>query len=335
MNTFSRTLLQAIEDELKKQVARLDEPYTQLYYNMLTYHMGWTGEGADTKATGKRIRPLLVLLAAAAVGGNWQKTLPAAAAIELIHNFSLLHDDIQDKSETRRGRATAWTIWGVAQAINAGDGMFILANLAMGNLAAKHPTDIVLQSERIFQEACLNLTRGQHLDIDYETRTSITVTDYWKMIGGKTATLIAASMELGSICGGANPDIRLAYRDFGHYLGLAFQVQDDILGIWGNEAITGKSVASDLLEGKKSLPVLFGIEKNSNFAKRWQQGNIAEEDVPELAAMLEREGARQKAQEAADQMTDLALNALRQADPQGEAGDELFTLAKRLLNREA
>ncbi len=329
------TLLNAIEDELKKQVARLDEPHTQLYYKMLTYHMGWTGEGAGPKATGKRIRPLLVLLATAASGGDWQKVLPAAAAIEMIHNFSLLHDDIQDNSETRRGRPTAWTIWGVAQAINAGDGMFILANLAIGDLAEEHPAEIVLQGERIFQEACLSLTRGQHLDIDYEKREIIDVGDYWKMIGGKTAILIATSMELGALFGGANPDVQLAYRDFGHYLGLAFQVQDDILGIWGDEAVTGKSAASDLLEGKKSLPVLFGFEKNGDFAKRWAQGAITTEEVPQLAKMLELEGARQRAQEAADQMTDLSLNALRQADPQGEAGNELFALAKRLLNREA
>ncbi len=335
MKPLSQTLLQAIEDELKKQVARLDEPHTQLYHEMLTYHMGWTGKDAGAKAAGKRIRPLLVLLANAAGGGNWKASLPAAAGIELIHNFSLLHDDIQDNSPTRRGRPTAWTIWGVAQAINAGDGMFILANMAIGDLAETHPAETVLQGERLFQEACLNLTRGQHLDIDYEKRTSIDTGDYWKMIGGKTATLIATSMELGALFGGANTDLRLAYRDFGHYLGLAFQVQDDILGIWGDEAVTGKSTTSDLLEGKKSLPVLFGIEKNGNFAKRWLQGNITEGDVPELAAMLEREGARQKAQEAADQMTDLALNALRQADPQGEAGDELFALAKKLLKRAA
>jgi geranylgeranyl diphosphate synthase type I len=329
------TLLNAIEDELKKQVARLDEPHTQLYYEMLTYHMGWTGEGAGAKAAGKRIRPLLVLLAAAASGGDWQRALPAAAAIELIHNFSLLHDDIQDNSETRRGRPTAWTIWGVAQAINAGDGMFILANLAMGDLADEHPAESVLQGERIFQEACLSLTRGQHLDIDYEKQERIEVGDYWKMIGGKTAILIATSMELGALFGGADADVQLAYRDFGHYLGLAFQVQDDILGVWGNEAVTGKSAASDLLEGKKSLPVLLGLEARGNFAKRWAQGKITAEEVPQLAKMLELEGTRQRAQEAADQMTDMALNALRMAGPQGEAGDELFALAKRLLNREA
>ncbi len=335
MNELSQTLLEAIEEELKKQVSRLDETYTALYHEMLTYHMGWTGEGAGPQATGKRLRPLVVLLAAAAVGGEWQSALPASAAIELIHNFSLLHDDIQDNSPTRRGRATAWTIWGVPQAINAGDGMFVLANMAMDDLSETQPTETVLECGRVFQAACLNLTRGQHLDIDYETRTKVDAGDYWKMIAGKTATLISASLEIGALCGGADADLRLAYRDFGHYLGLAFQVQDDILGIWGDEAVTGKSAASDLLEGKKSLPVLFGVEKGAGFAKRWQKGNITPEEVPELSRMLELEGIRQRTQEAADQMTDLALNALRQADPQGKAGETLYALAQKLLNREA
>ena len=336
MNEFSHTLLHAIEDELKKQVSRLDEPHTRLYHEMLTYHMGWTGEGAGPKATGKRIRPLLVLLAASAAGGEWRNALPAAAAIELIHNFSLLHDDIQDNSPTRRGRPTAWTIWGVAQAINAGDGMFVLANMAMNDLDQTQPAEVVLQGEHIFQNACLSLTRGQHLDIDYETRENVSVGDYWTMVSGKTATLIAASMELGALCGGADADLRLVYRDFGNYLGLAFQVQDDILGIWGDEAVTGKSAASDLIERKKSLPVLFGLEAGGEFAQRWIEGKIRrKEDVAELAAILEQEGTRQKSQEAADRMTDMALNALRQADPQGEAGEELFGLAKLLLKREA
>lgn len=336
MNKFSQTLLNSLEEELKKQVARLDEAHTQLYYEMLTYHMGWTGKGAGSKARGKRLRPLMLLLSTAAVGGNYQSALPAAAAVELIHNFSLLHDDIQDNSPTRRGRATVWTIWGVPQAINAGDGMFVLANMAMGDLAETQTAEITLESGRVLQNASLNLTRGQHLDIDYETREKVDVADYWKMIAGKTATLISASMEIGALCGGADADLRFAYRDFGHYLGLAFQVQDDILGIWGDEALTGKSAASDLIERKKSLPVLLGLEKEGEFAKRWAKGNIRRtEDVPKLAEMLEREGARHKAQEAADRMTDLALDALRIANPQGEAGEILYALAQGLLNREA
>ena len=335
MKKLSQTLLTAIEEELQHQVSRLNEEHTATYHEMLTYHMGWTGEGAGEKARGKRIRPLLLLLAASASGGDWEKALPAAAGIELIHNFSLFHDDIQDKSETRRGRPTAWKIWGIAQAINAGDGMFILANLAIGDLAKNYPADIILVGERIFQKTCLDLTRGQHLDIDYESRSDLSVGDYWTMIAGKTAALISTSMQLGALFGGANEETQNAYRDFGHYLGLAFQVQDDILGIWGDEALTGKSAASDLPEGKKSLPVLYGFEKNEEFAQRWKEGSIEEANVPKMAQLLEVEGARLKAQRQADQMTDLALKSLQMANPQDDAGDALFSLAEHLLGREA
>ena len=328
-------LLSAIETELQRQVARLDEPRTRPFHEMLAYHMGWTGEGAGPEATGKRVRPLLVLLTAASCGADWRPALPAAAAVELVHNFSLLHDDIEDNSDKRRGRTTVWKKWGLAQGINAGDGMFILANLALADLEADYPAPIVIRAATILQHACLDLTRGQFLDISYEDRADLAVDDYWPMVGGKTAALIAACCQLGALLGGADAARQEAYRAFGHYLGLAFQVQDDILGIWGDEALTGKSAAGDLVEGKKSLPVLFGLEKNGEFARRWQRGPIRAEEVRAAAALLEAESARRSAQEAARQMTDLALESLRVANPQGEAGEALKSLADKLLQRGA
>jgi geranylgeranyl diphosphate synthase type I len=327
-------LLRSIEAELQRQISRLDEPRTRPFHEMLTYHMGWTGDGAGPEAQGKRIRPLLVLLTAASCGANWQPALPAAAAVELIHNFSLIHDDIQDNSDKRRGRPTVWKVWGMPQAINAGDGLFVLSNLAILDLAPAYPAETVLQAASILHAACLDLTRGQHLDIAYETRSSLKVEDYWPMIAGKTAALLSACCALGALLGGADEPAQQACRDFGRYLGLAFQVQDDLLGIWGNSALTGKSAQSDLVSGKKSLPVLFGLEKGGEFAKRWAAGPIRPEEVPALADLLAREGARLHAQQAADQMTDLALQSLRLADPQGQAGEALFELAGKLLNRQ-
>lgn len=328
-------MLSAIESELQKQVARLDEPRTRPFHEMLTYHMGWTGEGAGPEATGKRIRPLMVLLTTASCGADWQSALPAAAAVELVHNFSLVHDDIEDNSDKRRGRTTVWKKWGLAQGTNAGDGLFILSNLALTDLEAGYSAAIVLRAAKILHATCLDLTRGQFLDISYEDRTDLSVDDYWPMVSGKTAALIAACCHLGALLGGADDARQEAYRAFGHYLGLAFQAQDDILGIWGDEALTGKSAASDLVEGKKSLPVLFGLEKNGEFAKRWRQGPIRAEEVRELAALLETESARTSAQEAARQMTDLALENLSVANPQGEAGASLKSLADKLLQRGA
>ncbi len=335
MTLLTESLLSAIESELQKQIARLDEPQTAEYHRMLSYHMGWSGEGAGSKARGKRIRPLLLLLSTAASGGNWEDALPAAAAVELIHNFSLLHDDIQDKSETRRGRPTVWKKWGIAQAINAGDGLFIAANLSLAKLGFFFSAEVVLAAARSLQETCLNLTRGQHLDIAYENRSEITLGDYWAMVGWKTAALLSSATETGALLGGADEASQFNYRNFGHYLGLAFQVRDDILGIWGEEKRTGKSAASDLLEGKKSLPVLYGLQKGEQFAARWKEGALSREEIPEMARFLEAEGARLQAEEQADLMTDLALKSLRMAAPQGEAGDTLFALTERLLGREA
>jgi geranylgeranyl diphosphate synthase type I len=329
-----KTLLPHIELELQKQVSRLDQPRTKPFHEMLTYHMGWTGEGAGPEATGKRIRPLLVLLSTAACGANWQFALPAAAAVELVHNFSLVHDDIQDNSPKRRGRDTAWVKWGAPMAINAGDALFVISNQAIIDLKNHYPAEVVVQAAEILHNTCLELTRGQYLDMSYEERKDLSVEDYWPMISGKTSALLMACCQIGALLGGADAEKLEAYRSFGHYLGLAFQVQDDILGIWGDEKTTGKSVASDLVEGKNSLPVLAGLRKKGKFAERWAQGPIKPEEVEELARVLANEDGYGFAKEASIQMTDMAINSLREADPQGEAGEALFELANKLLNRE-
>jgi geranylgeranyl diphosphate synthase, type I len=335
LKSLMDSMLPAIEMELQQVVAQLDETGTHPFHEMLCYHMGWSGIGAGPEATGKRIRPLLVLLTSAACGADWQHALPVAACIELIHNFSLAHDDLQDGSEMRRGRLTAWKKWGMAQAINVGDALFILAHLALLESKAEYPPEIVLHVGAIIDRACLALSSGQFLDISYEKRTDLTTEDYWLMISGKTATLLSACTQVGALIGGADEVAQENYRSFGHYLGLAFQVQDDYLGIWGNSALTGKSAESDLVAGKKSLPVLFGLAKNGPFARRWAKGKIHAEEANPLSEQLAKEGVKFLTQEAADQMTDLALQSLRAAVPQGVAGDALFELANKLHNRKA
>ncbi len=329
-----KAILSAIESELQRQIARLDQPYTQSFHEILTYHMGWTGEGAGSEATGKRIRPLLLLLVSAACGADWTPALPAAAAVELMHNFSLLHDDIQDNSPKRRGRPTAWVKWGMPLAINAGDALFVLSNQAMLDLMPSYPAQTVLQTAVILNDACLDLTRGQFLDISYEQRSDLTLDDYWPMIAGKTASLLAACCQIGAILGNADSATQQAYRSFGHDLGLAFQVQDDILGIWGDETATGKSIASDLVEGKKSLPVLYGLNQRRKFAARWKLGPVTNNEVKEMADVLAREGGYDYAQGQAEHWTQSALKSLEEANSKGSAGEALFELANKLLKRE-
>jgi len=345
LENLNTRMLPAIEEELKRIVARLNEPHTHIFYEMLAYHMGWNGEGAGPEATGKRIRPLLVLLTFAASKNNsgkkktkfesWTPALPAAACVELIHNFSLVHDDIQDGSDLRRGRLTVWKKWGMPQAVNAGDALFILAHMALLETKDSFPLEKTQQIGSIVNEACLALSSGQFMDISYEKRIDLVIEDYWPMISGKTAALLSACTQIGAVLSDADEAAQENYRSFGHYLGLAFQVQDDYLGIWGDSALTGKSNESDLVAGKKSLPVLYGLAKNGTFAQSWARGPILSDEAGPLSEQLAAEGAKLYTLEAADQMTDLALQSLRAAEPQGEAGEAIFELTRMLLGRKA
>jgi geranylgeranyl diphosphate synthase type I len=335
LQTLSASMLPAIETELMHVSARLDLDRSHPFYEMISYHLGWSGEGSGPAAAGKRIRPLLLLLSCGACDADWQNALPAAACVELIHNFSLVHDDIQDQSKIRRGRPTVWTKWGIPQAINAGDVLFILAHLALQDLQTSYSTEVTTQANAVINQACLDLSTGQFLDISYEQHKSLSIEDYWPMVAGKTAALLSACSLVGALLGGVDIQTQESYRSFGHYLGLAFQVQDDYLGIWGDTALTGKSTASDLVAGKKSLPVLYALEKQGNFSRRWNSGPIAPDEVRSISDLLIGEGAEIYTKDIADKMTDLALQALRTANPKGEAGDALYELTNQLLNRQA
>ncbi len=326
-------MLPCIEDELQRAVDLVKVHGMQEYHRMLAYHMGWEGEGAGPTARGKRIRPLLVLLTDGAAQGDWNNALPAAAAVELIHNFSLIHDDIQDGSDQRRGRPTVWKAWGTAQAINSGDAMFALAHLTIFRLAGTTNEHTAFQAAHMLQETCLELTKGQFLDMSYETQSQLMIEDYWPMVSGKTAALLATCTELGALIAGADERIRSYYRQFGRSLGLAFQVQDDILGIWGDAALTGKSAESDLLTGKKSLPVLFGLSQKGRFSQRWAEGPIQPDEVSQLAKVLEEEGAYNYTQNTSAELTQRALQSLSDTQPISEYADALIELANHLVNR--
>jgi len=326
----------ALEEELQLQIGALNETQTIEFYEMLTYHMGWTGELPNHSASGKRIRPLLLLLCAASGDQNysWQHALPGAVAVELLHNFSLIHDDIQDNSDMRRNRPTVWRLWGIPQAINAGDGLYALSNVAISGLTQYNQPDLVVKVAAIFNKTCLNLTRGQYMDMSFEVKNNLTMENYWPMISYKTSALISNSTEIGSILAGYDDASQEIFRQFGHYLGLAFQVKDDILGLWGVEHLTGKSITKDLTTGKKTLPILYGLLQDGVFARRWSQGNISADEAPQIAEQLAKEGAKKYAEDAVDQLTEMAHKYLRIMSPQGSIGQELFELTNRLLKRD-
>lgn len=327
--TLQDTLLSAIEEELHSVIDNAGISQPDGLFPILSYHMGW--EGAS--AAGKRIRPLLLLLTTSAAGGNWKNSLPAAAAVELIHNFSLIHDDIEDNSPLRRGRPTVWNRWGVPLAINAGDAMFSLAHISILRLQESTGCDSALRAAHLLQNTCLSLTKGQHMDMLFENRTDISLDDYWQMVSGKTASLLSAATELGAVIAGTTDLVQTRYQEFGYNLGMAFQAQDDLLGVWGDVSSTGKSTESDLVSGKKSLPVIFGLTQDGPFAKWWQQGPIQADQVPDMARQLELEGARDYTVECVECFTDKALKALAEAEPIGQAGQMLSDLAGKLLRR--
>jgi geranylgeranyl diphosphate synthase type I len=334
LQNFIEVMRPAIEDELKQTIDRAMGDKTVGLRAMLAYHLGWEGQQAGPEAQGKRIRPLLVLLSTLAAGADWKPALPAAAGIELIHNFSLIHDDIQDQSQLRRGRPTVWVKWGVPQAINAGDLMFTIAHQAVLGVCQSKTAHVTLEASSLLHQACVELTQGQYLDLAYEDSKVIPLEDYWPMVSGKTAALLACCTEMGALLAECPPARREAFRQFGYSLGLAFQVLDDWLGIWGNTALTGKSAENDLVSGKKTLPVLYGISQNKEFAARWKSGSIHPEEVSDLAKMLVDEGAQAYTDRTADRLTAEALTALEAACERNEAAEALHELAHVLLRRE-
>lgn len=328
---FSSTMRPVIETELQRIVGSLGTGHFDELREMMAYHLGWEGEGAGEKARGKRIRPVLALVATAAAGKDWKKAISAAAAVELIHNFSLIHDDIEDQSDYRHGRKTVWSIWGEPQAINTGDCMFTLAFKAVIQSGAS--PENVLSAVDLLQETCVLLTKGQYLDMAYEQTNILPMDAYWHMVGGKTAALLACSAAIGATLTGAEPGRIKALREFGWNLGLAFQAQDDWLGVWGDSALMGKSTESDLMSGKKALPALLGLHFNGEFKQRWTNRPFHSEEIHELAEILIREGIQKQVEEEAAKYTNQANEALNRIDLQNDAFHALHELADGLLSR--
>ncbi len=266
---------------------------------MARYQLGQVNADGSPAATdrGKAVRPTLCLLMCEALGGDLEAALPAAAGLELLHNFTLVHDDVMDDDETRRHRPTVWVVWGRPQAIDAGDLLHVLATLSVlrsgGNGAsaplAKDATEVVTQG-------CRLVTEGQHLDIAFETAANVGVADYLDMIARKSAALLAVAFELGAIFAGNDPATRAACRAYGRELGVVFQIRDDVLGIWGDPAVTGKPVGADIQKRKKTLPIIHALETSDGpdrtRLRSMFSDNRVPPDVEAATAILERAGSR-------------------------------------------
>jgi len=305
-------LLADTEGEILR-VVRDRDPSTVGVYEMVRYHLGLDGSDGPR---GKRMRPLLGLLAYASIAGEHTRALPGAAAVELGHNFSLVHDDIEDGDVERRHRATLWALHGVPQAINTGDLIFSLSRVALHRLTDLGFSDAkVLRLMRLYDETCVMLCEGQYIDIATSAADEpMTVELYFDMIGRKTAALISASIEAGALLATDDEDVISGYRRFGWALGLAFQLNDDLLGIWGDEQKTGK-VPTDVARHKKTLPILFAFQHadtadRERLADLYARPEPGDEVIAEIVAILERAGARDFTRSEAQRHRDACLAEL-------------------------
>jgi geranylgeranyl diphosphate synthase type I len=331
LTVLQKQLLPEIETHLRNFLQSLDFGQSQPLHEMISYHMGWEDEGGSH---GKRIRPFLSLLCAGALNGSIQNTMPGAVATEYLHNFTLIHDDIEDNSPIRHGRPTLWKKWGLAQAVNAGDALFSIAQLSMLSLNETCGDVTALKTLKAFNHTCLHLIQGQYLDIAFESSQDIDVSTYLDMIGGKTAALIGFSTFLGGLTARVEERQLGVLEYFGSSLGMAFQIQDDYLGIWGDPQKTGKSAATDLLARKKSLPILFGLKQSEDFKNFWNKEEISAENVDTLADLLVACGAKDFVQTKAQQFTEKAFKALDELFPkENNYSNALYELTEKLLNR--
>jgi geranylgeranyl diphosphate synthase type I len=263
------------------------------------YVMGWEDQhGAPAANAGKRIRPALCLLAARAFGGAVAEAMPGATAVELIHNFSLVHDEVQDHDAERHHRPTSWALMGEGQAINVGDFLYTRALAAL----TTGPGDVSRRMEalRVLNSAVARMIGGQWLDISFESRDDVSVAEYLEMVAGKTGALLGAPLEIGAILAGADPAVAARLGAWGVEVGLAFQAQDDYLGIWGKPDLTGKSNTNDIGRRKKTLPILHGLSDADEGATIRRAYSEAKVPVEAVAAALDRAGAGESCREQAD-----------------------------------
>lgn len=322
-----------IEPELRAVVHRLDEPIR----DVAGYHFGWCDSaGRPAEADwGKGLRGALVLASAQAVGATPEQAVPMAAAVELVHNFSLIHDDLMDGDRTRRGRPTVWSVFGDSQAVLAGDA---LQMLAFDVIAREYPGQCATAGRELGQ-ALIELVNGQAVDLSFERRTDVRLDECLKMAADKTAALLAGACALGGLVADADADRVSGLRRFGRHLGVAFQLVDDLLGIWGDSSVTGKPVGSDLRSRKKSLPVVAalcsGTPAGDRLAELYHRADPGQDaGIAPMARLIEEAGGRRWAAAQAAHQRAEAAGCLAGILPDPEGARALLLISDVITRRE-
>ncbi|MCQ2342851.1 MAG: polyprenyl synthetase family protein [Paludibacteraceae bacterium] len=309
--------------------------------------------GYTLEAGGKRLRPTLCLTAALLCGGTEQETLPAAMALEIFHNFTLLHDDVMDNAQVRRGRPCVHRKWNANTAILSGDQMMIEAYKMLAQLPDRQLPSVLRMFNRMATEIC----EGQQYDVDFEEKDNTTIEDYMNMIRLKTSVLLATALQIGAYLAGANDEVQHALYEYGILIGLAFQIQDDYLDCYGDEKTFGKAIGGDIREGKKTWLWLTAqsVLSHSNLPRSEQGGSplscrrrtdgeptakasvdnpLCSRDYDIVIAEYNRLGVPQKALQEIEKLTLQALTYLDKV-PQNEYTDRLRQLANRLVTRKS
>lgn len=305
------------------------------------YHFGWSDEHGrpvgtgDGAGGGKSVRPALVLLAARAVGGSAEQAVPAACAAELVHNFTLLHDDVMDRDLTRRHRPTSWSVFGSSAAILAGDALLTLAFDVLAG-AGRLAAGIGL---RTLSTVLYELVDGQSADLSFEEREDVELPECVRMAAGKTGSLLGGAGALGAMFGGGSPAQVDRLRGFGGHVGLAFQCVDDLLGIWGDPGTTGKTVYSDLVNRKKTLPVVATLTSGTPVGRELAElyhrdGRLSDDELARAAALIETAGGRAWTENQAQEHLARALSCLRGVGLNPRATAELGELARLAVRRD-
>ncbi len=311
---------------------------------VVDYHFGWSDENgepavgrgsAGRDGLGKAIRPALVLLTAQGVGGDIAQALPAACAIELVHNFSLLHDDVMDRDPTRRHRPTSWVVFGTGPAILAGDALLTMAFDVLGSIGTPNAGSVL----SVLSNALYELVDGQNADLSFEKQVDVGLSECVRMAAGKTGALLGGACGLGCLAGGGSQEQAEALSGFGQQLGLAFQFVDDLLGIWGNPGTTGKPVYSDLINRKKSAPVVAALNSGTVHGRQFAElyrgdGVLNEAELARAAALIESAGGRAWAEAQAEESLARGLSFLDDAGLPARARDELANLAGLAVYRD-
>ena len=310
-------------------------------YDILRYYTGWVDVDGNpcVSPEGKALRPTLCLFACEAAGGAPGMAMPAAVALEFIHNFSLIHDDIQDGDATRHHRPTVWAVWGVAKALVAGNVLRAVADMSLSGLLDKGlDPDRTLMVTEVLTEAYLEMIEGQYLDISFEGRPDIGMSEYLAMISRKTGALIRCSLNLGAVIASHDSRTIESFRECGRSLGYVFQIRDDVMGVWGDLELTGKPVG-DIQRKKNSLPVVHAMAQAKGQDKDalvgiYEKQHLTDDDVATVLDVMERVDTRGFASRLAAEHGEQALEALSGVELAPEARREVEDLVDFLLVRD-